>query len=405
MQIKMLLAGAAVLILLAGIFTAGCIEDDITAGKPTVELVEITAGQQVNSLAFGQIDGMITWQPNAAAATVSGIGKIISYSQDLPRADGKTWKDHTCCVFGANREGLANKDLATVLTGLMLLGNKYINDYPEKSAELAADWLYASAQLTYGSTAVNSTDVLKASLPTIHFSTEITPKWLAGNMEFVEIQRKLGIFRDSLRSTNEKETKDLIYDFTPYNAAKKIIDSKGTFPTPVSNDISFGYLQSDHDSPLFIVIKDWQYFKDNYGIYLKPEAEKIGQIEKAELYVYDKKICTVNIISGSSGPNLMSLLQTENLQYAIAGTPPYLNSIDTQPRLKIISPIMTEGSALVVSADSPANNWKEFTAWAKQRSKDGKNIVIAVPQVNTVQDIQIKEALDSAGLAHKIKSA
>lgn len=55
----MLFAGAAVLVALAVIFTAGCVGGDTNSGKPTVELVEIAAGQQINSLALGQIDGMI----------------------------------------------------------------------------------------------------------------------------------------------------------------------------------------------------------------------------------------------------------------------------------------------------------------------------------------------------------
>ncbi|HJJ38950.1 MAG TPA: hypothetical protein O0X42_02325 [Methanocorpusculum sp.] len=405
MQKKMLFAGAAVLALLAVIFAAGCVGETADTDKPTVELVEISAGQQINSLALDQIDGMINWQPNVAAATVSGIGKVISYSEDLPRADGKTWDDHTCCVFGANTDGLENTDLATVLTGLMLLGNKYINDYPDKSAELAADWIYGSSNPTYGDITVSGVDILKESLPTIKFSTEITPEWLASNMEFLQIQRDLGTIKYNLLSTNEEETKALIYDFAPYDAAKQIIDSKGSFPVPSSKDISIGYLQTDHDSPLFTVIKDWKYFKDNYGIYLKPVTEKTGPVEKAELYVNDNKICTVNLIAGSGGPNLMTLLQTNGIQYAVAGTPPFLNSIDTQPGLKIISPIMTEGSAFLVAADAPANNWDEFVAWAIQSSEDGENLLIAIPQVNSIQDVQMRAALDSAGIAYKMKSA
>ncbi|HJJ46305.1 MAG TPA: hypothetical protein O0Y17_04405, partial [Methanocorpusculum sp.] len=62
-------------------------------------------------------------------------------------------------------------------------------------------------------------------------------------------------------------------------------------------------------------------------------------------------------------------------------------------------------SALLVSANAPANNWNEFVTWAKQRNAEGKDLLIAVPQVNSIQDVQIKAALDSAGLAYKIKSA
>ena len=98
MQKKLFLAGGVLLLALAVIITAGCVGTD-NSGKPTIEVVEIAAGQQVSSLGMGQIDGMINWQPNIAAATESGIGKVISYSQNLPRSDGKTWEEHTCCVL------------------------------------------------------------------------------------------------------------------------------------------------------------------------------------------------------------------------------------------------------------------------------------------------------------------
>ncbi len=101
----------------------------------------------------------------------------------------------------------------------------------------------------------------------------------------------------------------------------------------------------------------------------------------------------------------MTMLQTNAIQYAIAGTPPFLSSIDTQPGLKILAPIMTEGSALVVAADAPANNWDEFVAWAKESSAAGKNLIIAIPQVKSIQDVQLKDALESAGLVYKVKSA
>ena len=403
MQKKLFLAGGVLLLALAVIITAGCVGTD-NSGKPTVEVVEIAAGQQVSSLAMGQIDGMINWQPNIAAATESGIGKVISYSQDLPRSGGKTWKEHTCCVFGANEKAIENNDLTAVLTGLMLLGNEYITEHPKESAAFVADWLYGNTDPTFGDKTVSGTSIIEASLPTIRFSTDITDRWLESNYEFVETQRSLGTIVNHLKDTSRAETEELIYDFKPYQTAADAIEN-GVLPQPVSKDIAIGYLLSDHDSPLFVLLKNWEYFKDNYDAYLKPVTEKAGPVEKAELYVNGKKVCNVSIVAGSGGPNLMTMLQTNAIQYAIAGTPPFLSSIDTQPGLKILAPIMTEGSALVVAADAPANNWDEFVAWAKESSAAGKNLIIAIPQVKSIQDVQLKDALESAGLVYKVKSA
>lgn len=405
MQKKMLLSALSILAIFAIILSAGCTGNSNTSNEPTVEVVEISAAQQVNSLDLKQIDGMINWQPNIASGMVTGIGKLICYSPDLPRSDNNTWKEHTCCVFGANEAGLANKELATTLTGLMLLGNQYINTHLNESVDAVSNWMFGKENLTFGSHSASPTDIIKTSLPSIKFSTNISQKWKDSNYEFVEIERNLDILKNNLKSTSREDTEALIYNHEPYDAAKKIIDENGKFPEPTANKIKIGHLLSDHDAPLYVLLKDWKYFKDHYNAYLKPVQEKNGEIENAELYVNDKKICDVQLVQGSGGPNLMTLLQTNEIQYAIAGTPPYLSSIDVKTGLKILSPIMTEGSGFLVRNDAPANNWNDFVNWVKERSASGKNIIVAVPQFNSIQDIQLKEALKASGIKYQIKSA
>lgn len=99
------------------------------------------------------------------------------------------------------------------------------------------------------------------------------------------------------------------------------------------------------------------------------------------------------------------MMQTGGIQYAIAGLTPYLCSIDVRKGLKILSPVMNEGSGLIVPADAPVNSWKEFAAWAKQRSADGKKLLIAVPEVNSIQDLILKYALAAEGIAFAMKGA
>ena len=91
------------------------------------------------------------------------------------------WKEHTCCAIGANSEALKNTDLTTSIVALMILGDKYINDYPDKAAELTADWLFSKQNMVYGNITVNSVDAMNASIPTIMFSSTVTDAWIASN--------------------------------------------------------------------------------------------------------------------------------------------------------------------------------------------------------------------------------
>ena len=396
---------AAALLCLAVVFSAGCVDNGGSGEK--VEILYAGVGNMPQLLESGAVDAAIAWQPFVAVMEEGQIGKVISYSEDLPPA-GK-WEGHTCCVFGANSYALANPEIAADMTALMILGNEYITANPEKSAVLIADWLFANQDLTYGGVTVNSVDVMEASIPTIKFSGEVTDAWIESNEDFVQSQRDLGLVTGKLANTNSEETKGLLFDFGPYEAAQGIIDS-GKFLEPSSSvkEISVGYLASDHDGPLFVLLKDWKFFKDNYNTYLKPVTEKVGKIDKAELYVNGKKVCDVKLIEGSAGPQLMTLLQQNQIQYAVAGTPPFVSAVDKSTSavdIKILSPIMMNGSGLVVSDEAPADDWNSFIAWVKERSAEGKPVVIADPQLGSIQDVQLKAALDSAGIGYTTKSA
>ncbi|HJJ83834.1 MAG TPA: ABC transporter substrate-binding protein [Methanocorpusculum sp.] len=405
MQKKHFVFAAAVLLCLAVVFSAGCVDNGTSGDK--VEILYAGVGNMPQLLESGAVDAAIAWQPFVAVIEEGKIGKVISYSEDLP-PEGK-WEGHTCCVFGANSNALANPEVAADLTALMILGNEYITANPEKASVLIADWLFANQDLTYGGVTVNSVDVMKASIPTIQFSGEVTNAWIKSNEDFVQSQRDLGLVSGKLANTNSEDTKELLFDFSAYDTAQDILES-GKFlePTTQVKDISIGYLASDHDGPLFVLLKDWQFFKNNYNTYLKPVSEKVGKIDKAELYVNGKKVANVNLIEGSAGPQLMTLLQQNQIQYAVAGTPPFVSAIDKASSavdIKILAPIMMNGSGLLAADDAPADDWDSFVAWIKERSAEGKPVVIADPQLGSIQDVQLKAALDSAGIGYSTKSA
>jgi len=404
MQKKLILIFMALVMCVMVVFTAGC--TDSGSDNATVEILYTGAGTMPGLLATGQIDGYINWQPFVAVALEGDIGKVISYSQDLP-PEG-TWKNHTCCVFGANSVALENPDVASSLSALIILGNKYINENPDNAAELTADWLFSSQNLTYGDVTVSSIDVMKTSIPTIKFSSEVSESWMDSNEAFILSQRELGLVTAKLASTSKDESAALLYDFDPYNSAVSQVES-GIYITPeATSTISIGYLPSDHHAPLFVLLKDWEYFKTTYNCYLKPVTEKTGKITDAELYINGQKIADVKIVEGTGGPQLMTLLQQNAIQYALAGTPPFISAVDKSTGdmgLKILSPVMLEGSGLVASIASPANDWDGFVAWVKTSSAEGKNVVLGDPQLGSIQDVMLKSALDSAGIAYVVKSA
>ena len=52
----------------------------------------------------------------------------------------------------------------------------------------------------------------------------------------------------------------------------------------------------------------------------------------------------------------------------------------------------------MASMNSPANDWESFVQWVTDRSAAGDNVVIADPQLGSIQDVQLKAALKDAGI-------
>lgn len=381
------------------LLAAGCVtpETPPEAGA-TVEIIYTNTGQMPMLLATDQIDGYMVWQPFVAVATESGIGKVVSYSQDLP--PDKIWEDHTCCALVTQDVMIEeNPALVNAMSALIIAADDYITANPDRTAEITAQWLFGGGEMTFGDVSVNSVDVLKASLPTMKFTTEPSEKWVESNHQFIEAEKDLGYITGQLLNATPEEADALLFDFTPYEKARAMVDAKSIVtPEKLSEPIALGYLPSDHDAPVFVLIKEWEYFQDTYGIALKPRSDVPGKVDVADLIVNGETIGEVKLVRGEGGPQLMTLMASDAIQFADVGTPPSISAIDKGTPIKILHPIQTEGSGFVVAADAPAQDWSSFIEWVKQRTAEGKPLKIASPLKGSIQDVQIKNALQDSGV-------
>jgi NitT/TauT family transport system substrate-binding protein len=89
------------LLVVISIVAAGCIGggDETETPEPTpVQIVYMSGvGTMPSALSNGEVNAYIAWQPMVAVAEVGNIGKVITYSQDLP-PDGE-WENHPCCAL------------------------------------------------------------------------------------------------------------------------------------------------------------------------------------------------------------------------------------------------------------------------------------------------------------------
>ena len=394
------IAFALILVLLA----AGCTQPASPSGSAspapngTVGILETAGvGPMPSLLATSQIDGYIAWQPVAEAGVESNIGQVAVYSKDLPPAG--EWSNHPQNVFVVRKDFYAqNPDFVNDFSALNLAATQYINDHPQESAGIAADWLAGKQNFTYGNVSVSSVSVVSNALPTIEFTNDPSASWKSSTSDFVQALIGIGTINGFVKNSSDRDA--VLYNFQPYQSASAIIAAKNvTTPAPLQNTVNVGYLMALDHSALFVAVKDWQYFNDTYGIALKPEDMTAAKPAVADFLVNGQKIATVNLVPANAGPNLMQLAATNSLQMSYVGVPPAISAIDMGTPITIAYPIDNLGSGLVVTKGAPAQDWQSFAAWAKERSDAGKPLVIAAPGKGSIQDVMLRYALQNSGFA------
>jgi len=395
------------------LLTAGCTQPAGGPGTATptlsttsqpgaeIDVLYTGFGTMPTLMASKQIDGYIAWQPFVEVAPMAGFGKVLAYTGDLP-PDSK-WKGHPCCVFLVRSDLMqGNPDLVNAMTALMIYSTDYINAHPEESGAIVADWLAGKGNFTYGNISISSEKAMTRAIYTVNFTNKPTETWKNGVLQFVYAQRELGVLNGTLKTASDSDAKSILFDSTPYENAMKMIQSKKIVtPRRETRQLGYGYLLSDHDTMLFVAVKNWKYFNDTYGIALKPRDPAQTRPEIADLIVNGEPVAEVKLISAEFGGPLMQMAATDAIQFSIVGNPPAISYVDKGTPVKILMAANLEGSGVVVSADSPANDWPSFFAWAKERADAGKPLRIADPGKGSIQDILLKYSMKESGLTIK----
>jgi NitT/TauT family transport system substrate-binding protein len=385
------------------LLTTGCTQPVGTSGNASVNILYSKGvGPLPMLLATNQIDGYIAWQPFVAVAAESRIGKVLVYSGDLPPAG--MWKDHPCCALFARDDFMAkNPDIVNAISALTIASTDYINTHKEESGELVADWIAGKGNLTYGNVTVSSIAVVHSALPTVKYTTDPSPSWINGTTKFVSAQIDLGYITANIKNATPEQRAAMIFNFGPYHTARKMVDDKKVVtPARLDKQFAIGYLNGDmHSASLIVAVKKYQYFNDTYGVALVPRDRTQSKPELCDLVVNGQKVAEVKLIGGDAGPQVTQLAATDTVQMGYIGTPPELAAIDKGIPIRILHPLNTEGSGVVVAAGAPVSDWSSFVAWAHQRSAGGKPLVMANPGKGSIQDVMLKFALKDSGITIK----
>jgi NitT/TauT family transport system substrate-binding protein len=164
---------------------------------------------------------------------------------------------------------------------------------------------------------------------------------------------------------------------------------EGEKPLPV---LRLGHAPHDHHAPLYVAALNPDYFRTNGGIYLQ---EKVFRQEYL-LVDHDKPLAKVVIDASTGGNELIRKLAEGLFDMCFGGVPAMLSFIDQGSPIRIVAPVMAEGTGLVVRRDLPVADWPQFVSHVRQ---SGKPVKIGYKFAVSVQNLLFEQALRESGIS------
>jgi NitT/TauT family transport system substrate-binding protein len=342
-----------------------------------VYLLYTSSGSMVQLLNAGQIDAFIVWEPVVSTATLPGTAKMIATPEWMPPPG--EWGDTACCVL-VLREDMITKspDAAALLSALTTAAVERVNENQSLAENITANWVFGTKPLLTATGTLNPVSVEQQAFTNINFTSSAVPPGIGG----IEVPGE--------------ETSPTTPKMNPAVVERGKQFLNGTLPLPETDtpvQVNLGYLaSSDHTAPLYVMVKDSDYFRDRYGFCLAPNNPSEARPEHCTLYVNGQPFANVNLIPGQSGGGIMTTIGQGALDGAYIGTVPAELQIGLGNPSTMVQSINSGGTGLVVNSQAPCDDWNSFTEWADLRSANGRPLVIATVQ-SSIQESIIRSAL------------
>ena len=349
---------------------------------PSVSLLYASSGSMAQLLNTGQIDAFLIWEPVVANAELSGIGKRIAVPSDLP-PPGK-WDNAAINILVLREDVIeANPDLAALLSALTTAAIDHTNEDKALAENITANWVYGKGPILTPQGTIDPITVEQRSFENMVFTADAAPP------EASIVQYTI----DSMTGESGSYDPLVWVDRTVTTRAASFLNGT-TVPAldSVIPTLNIGYIpSSDNYAPVYVMVKDSQYFCDKYGFCIVPDDPSLSRPVSCTLLLNGTVAAHINLIMGQSGGGIMTTIGQNALEGAYVGSVPAELQIALGNPASIIQSINTGGSGLVVPNGSPLRNWTDFVLWAKDRSAAGRPVIIATVQ-SSIQEEMVREA-------------
>jgi hypothetical protein len=375
-------AGWALLVLAILISPSGTVALPAPEPTPSVSLLYASPGSLPQLLNTGQIDAALIWEPVVANAELSGIGKRIAVPADIP-PPGK-WEDAAINVLVLRKDVVqAYPDAVALLSALTTAAIDRTNGDIPLAENITAAWVFGRKPILTPHGTLDPLDVERRSFRNMVFTAGADPPWFP--MVQHAIESAYGV----------TATYDPLDWVDPTVAARGARFLNGSAAPRIGAEIptlDIGYIpSSDNYAPVYVMVKDSQWFCDRYGFCLVPDDPALSRPVHCTLLVNGTPTAHVNLQMGQSGGGIMTTIGQKALDGAYVGSFPTESQIALGNPSVMVQSINTGGSGLIVANGSALRDWSDFVAWARARSAAGRPVVLATVQ-SSIQEDMVREA-------------
>jgi NitT/TauT family transport system substrate-binding protein len=364
-RIVILAVVIAAAIILAGIATALYLQNAGT--ENAVHYAPNVAPSQMESwLAVNQSDAYIAWEPYVSSAVVGGTGRVLMWSSEI-------MPNHPCCVVVVSTDFLSSPqgpELAKRFLKAHMDATVWIQEALSDTSSTEYDELVnMSVEFTS-----RSEEVVKSGLSHVNYDYEMSSGFVSALETFTNMYIDTNaISNETLNTRGYANASEFVNDYVNETYLEQ---AAGVTPEPSilnpTDPIKLGYLGGDLHQIAQVVARNESYFGglslfEKYGLNVDPLTPFLNGGAVMDAFI-DSDV---------------------GLDFGYLGAPPsILKRVNLNAPTLIIAQANTEGSGLVVSADSDFDELKDLV---------GRTV--ATPGETSIQHLLLKIALEREGIA------
>lgn len=332
--------------------------------EDAVGYVVVAPSLMADWLAVNESDAYIGWEPFVSAAVVGGTGKVLMWSEEI-------MPNHPCCVVAVSQRLLA-KEQGPELTIRFLRAHIDATAWILDALEDTDSDEYAMLVDIAADFTQRSPEIVREAMEHVDFGHEMNASFVSALEQFTQMYLDdKWITQSAMESLGFDNVEDFVDDYVneSYLELASEVEPSATIINP-DDPVRLGYLNADLHQLAQAVARNSTVLGGSLSLF-----EKYG-------------VLVTSPPPFKNGGYVMDAFAAGEIDFGYLGAPPaLLKRVNLNADTVIIAQANSEGSGLVVSADSDIESLQDLV---------GRTV--ATPGETSIQHLLLRVALEREGI-------